>query len=421
MEHNPTNVENFTELTQLFRESNVTLLDEDISILDVIKTFLEKKYYSDTGFFIVDLSSLIEQYQKWTTMLPRIKPFYAIKCNPDSLLVKTLAILGAGFDCASKNEIISALEATGGDASRLLFANPTKADSHLKYARSVDVDLMTFDNMYELLKIVNYHPNSELIIRIKVDDSHSICKFNSKFGAHLDDVNNLMVLANTIGLKIVGVSFHVGSGCESTDAYRTAIRDARKVFDMGLNNNFKLKILDIGGGFPGTDSGKIKFEEIAAEINSAIDEYFPQDVFDEDYGLQIIAEPGRYFASVTHTLVLNVIAKNKVIDPNTKDPHFSYTLNDGVYGSFNCIVFDHACPLIKPFNERDGKTYDCTIYGPTCDSMDTISKNCKLPDLAIGEYVYVENFGAYTTAAASNFNGFQRTPCEYIFRCKKYA
>ena len=89
---------------------------------------------------------------------------------------------------------------------------------------------------------------------------------------------------------------------------------------------------------------------------------------------------------------------------------------DGVYGSFNCIMFDHAKPIIKPFNERDGKVYDCTVYGPTCDSMDTISNNCKLPDLAIGESVYIEDSGAYTTAAASNFNGFQRTPCEYIMR-----
>jgi diaminopimelate decarboxylase len=133
--------------------------------------------------------------------------------------------------------------------------------------------------------------------------------------------------------------------------------------------------------------------------------------------IEYIAEPGRYFASATHTLVLNVIAKNKIIDKQTKEPRFAYTLNDGVYSSFNCIMFDHAKPIIKPFNERDGKVYECTVYGPTCDSMDTISNNCKLPDLAIGESVYIENFGAYTTAAASTFNGFQRTPCEYIMRC----
>jgi len=276
---------------------------------------------------------------------------------------------------------------------------------------------MTFDNMFELFKIVNFHPNAQLILRIKVDDSYSTCRFNSKFGAELDDVDGLMKLAKTIGLDIVGVSFHVGSGCNNVEAYAIAIERSRKVFDIGKDNGYDLKILDIGGGFPGTDDSTVSFVDIAAKINESLEKFFPESEFSEDEGFKVIGEPGRYFASATHTLVLNVIAKNKICDKHTKEVKFAYTLNDGVYGSFNCIMFDHAKPIIKPFNERDGKVYDCTVYGPTCDSMDTISNNAKLPDLAIGESVYIENFGAYTTAAASTFNGFQRTPCEYIMKC----
>jgi diaminopimelate decarboxylase len=275
---------------------------------------------------------------------------------------------------------------------------------------------MTFDNMYELLKIINYNPDAKLIIRIKVDDSFSVCRFNSKFGADIENVEPLMKLAKSIGLDIVGVSFHVGSGCKNVQAYSMAIEKCKEVFKIAEQNGYHLKILDLGGGFPGTDDSVIKFEDIAKTINESLDKYFSEEEFPEDYGLQIIAEPGRYFASASHTLVLNVIAKNKFIDKETKEITYAYTLNDGVYGSFNCIVFDHAKPIIKPFNERNGKVYNCIVYGPTCDSMDTISKDSKLPDLAIGESVYIENSGAYTTAAASNFNGFQRTPCEYIIR-----
>jgi diaminopimelate decarboxylase len=46
--------------------------------------------------------------------------------------------------------------------------------------------------------------------------------------------------------------------------------------------------------------------------------------------------------------------------------------------------------------------------------MDKISTNCMLPDLSIGEVIYVENMGAYTIAASSNFNGFTSTECKYI-------
>jgi ornithine decarboxylase len=60
--------------------------------------------------------------------------------------------------------------------------------------------------------------------------------------------------------------------------------------------------------------------------------------------------------------------------------------------------------------------YSSTLFGPTCDSMDTIYDDVMLPELAIGDWVYVENFGAYTIAAASSFNGFQTCINKYVIR-----
>ena len=153
----------------------------------------------------------------------------------------------------------------------------------------------------------------------------------------------------------------------------------------------------------------ITFEAIANVVNSALNTYFKEGLTSGE--LNVIAEPGRYMVCSSHTLVASVIGKKyKSING---EKMINYYLNEGVYGSFNCIYFDHAKPIIKPYNERDGELYLSTVFGPTCDSIDVISTECRLPDLAIGEWVYVENFGAYTIAAASTFNGFQQTRCEY--------
>jgi ornithine decarboxylase len=149
--------------------------------------------------------------------------------------------------------------------------------------------------------------------------------------------------------------------------------------------------LDIGGGFEDTSN----FEEIAGVIKDAL------TVFK---GINVIAEPGRFFVSSSHTLVLNVIGKKGNIEKG-----FVYYLNDGIYGSFNCIFFDHVTPVICPFNERDGERYRSTIFGPTCDSIDKIAVDVELPELTVGEWCYVENFGAYTCAASTSFNGFHHT------------
>jgi diaminopimelate decarboxylase len=271
---------------------------------------------------------------------------------------------------------------------------------------------MTFDCEEELYKIKLYHPYAKLILRLAVDDSKSLCKFNKKFGCKLEQVLELLTIAKTLKLAVVGFSFHVGSGCSSSDNFYGAIKDCREAVDIAKTIGIEVSIIDIGGGFPGVDL-KISFEEIAKRVNDGIHDFFSMEV--ESGAVKFISEPGRYFAEKTHTLVLNVIGK-KIITDDSGEKMIVYYLNDGIYGSFNCIYFDHNNPTILPFNERDGKLFKSRLFGPTCDSIDLIADEIMLPELAISEIVYVENFGSYTVAASSNFNGFKTTVCKYIFR-----
>ena len=103
------------------------------------------------AFYVLDLGLLIQLFQQWGKALPRVKPFYAVKCSPDPALLSTLAELGTGFDCASKAEIAQVL-ALGVSTERILFANPCKMQAHVKYAASVGVNTMTFDSEMEVCK-----------------------------------------------------------------------------------------------------------------------------------------------------------------------------------------------------------------------------------------------------------------------------
>jgi diaminopimelate decarboxylase len=272
---------------------------------------------------------------------------------------------------------------------------------------------MTFDCEEELYKIKLYHPYAKLVLRLAVDDSKSLCKFNKKFGCKLTQVEELLTIARTLKLAVVGFSFHVGSGCSSADNFYEAIHDCRKAADIAAKIGIPIELIDIGGGFPGIDRN-IKFEDIAKKVNEAIQTFFGDDL--EAKKVRFIAEPGRYFAEGTHTLVLNVIGKKKVTDDITGEEIIVYYLNDGIYGSFGCIYFDHNNPTILPFNERDGKLNKSRLFGPTCDSIDLIADEIMLPELAVGEWCYVENFGSYTIASSSNFNGFKTSVFKYIFR-----
>jgi ornithine decarboxylase len=167
--------------------------------------------------------------------------------------------------------------------------------------------------------------------------------------------------------------------------------------------------IDIGGVFPGPDDVKVSFESMAEVINKGIDELFVNT-----HNIKFIAEPGRYFVASSHTIVCFIINKKEKIDKESGEKLITYYISDGVYKSFSNIIFDYAKPVFVPFNERNKKTYKSILYGESCDSLDIISKDCQLPYLAIGESIVVQNFGAYTTASASQFNGFSKAELFFI-------
>jgi len=358
-------------------------------------------------FYIVNLGAAVEKYIEWVCCMPKVEPFYAVKSNPDINLVRLLHFMGAGFDCASLAELQEALE-VGVHPDNIIFANPCKGVKHIEYARDNNVAKMTFDCIYELEKIMGIYPGAKLVLRLLPDDSNSTMPFGKKFGARLEDCPDIIRRCKELGADLIGVSFHVGSGCFSAQSYVDAVRLARTVFDLAENEGYSLSLLDIGGGFPGENTVTLSIGDIGQALSPELDKLFP--------GVRIIAEPGRFFCTTASTLVVNVNSK-KMRHYETPDgvitSEAKYYLSDGLYGSFNCIVFDHARPLPKSLRKSEKKIKSC-LFGPTCDSIDVICQDIMLPELEMGDWLYFPDMGAYTIAAASTFNGFEKPESKYF-------
>ena len=324
----------------------------------------------------------------------------AVKCNPDPEVLRLLAALDTGFDCASKTEIEQVLD-IGVDPSRIIYAHPCKNKSYLRYAAQQGVKQMTFDNADELYKIKANFPDAELYLRILTDDSMSTCRLSLKFGASLDVTKELLELALALGLNVVGVSFHIGSGASDPQSFAKAVQDSRFVFDQAQEVGYDLKTLDVGGGFSGD-----LFEEMAQVLSEALDLHFPPSV-------RIIGEPGRYYVASAFTLACNVIARRDVLHPITRLTSYMLYVNDGVYGNFSNIIFDHKQPLpqilrrCRGEDETTARMIEYSIWGHSCDGIDRIMGSCTLPGvLDVGDWLYFEEMGAYTKCSATKFNGF---------------
>jgi len=385
-----------------------------------VQRVVDKDATHGEPFFVIDLGSVYRKHKQWQRMLPRVQPFYAMKCCNESKILESLVSLGTGFDCASRGEIEHMLK-LGVEPSRIIFAHPAKSVSHIRYAREVGVDLMTFDGEIELLKIKEHFPSARMILRILADDPHAVCNLGNKFGAAPSDTLAILQSAKALGIDVVGVSFHVGSGCSNAEAFHDAVASARRVFNEAATVGYQLSILDIGGGFPGHDSSRISFKDIATVLNDALERYFP-----EDSGVKIMAEPGRYYVASAGVLAVNVTSKRVVKHESAEGTELTtmYYVNDGVYGSLNCLMYDHAVvnPILlrEATPSKDTPMVRCSIWGPTCDGLDIIVKGYDMPEAQIGDWIIFEDAGAYTLAAGSCFNGFQRPSHIYTFSASEH-
>jgi ornithine decarboxylase len=105
---------------------------------------------------------------------------------------------------------------------------------------------------------------------------------------------------------------------------------------------YDFDLLDIGGGFPGADNACPSFQDMAADIRGSLDLHFPHGC-----GVRIIGEPGRFLVAAAFTLVTCVIGRRQVAKEDGTDLRYMYYVNDGVYGSFNCILYDHSIVKAK--------------------------------------------------------------------------
>jgi len=353
-----------------------------------------------TPLFIVDHNQLRKNYAQFKKYLPRVQAYYAVKANSDPAIVSTLYKAGASFDVASMPEFLvvhenikdlPAKQRQDFIWDKIVYANPIKANETLRELDQYK-PLVTYDNVHEILKIKKHAPHAGLALRLKVPNTGAMVELSSKFGCPPGEAVTLIQAAHEAGLIVEGLSFHVGSQCTNFENYVQALSLTSGIFKEAADRGFKLKLIDIGGGFPAHyDDNVGPFRVLAQKINSELDRLFPKDI-------EILAEPGRFLVATCGTLVAKIIGKA------FRDGKLCYYINDGVYHTFSGIIFDHCPYHLKSF--KSGPTQICSVFGPTCDALDTISLAEELPDLELDDLVYSPNIGAYSHASATYFNGF---------------
>lgn len=345
-----------------------------------------------TPLLVIDRVLLKQAYGEIVASLPGAEVFYAVKANPHPEVLATLAGLGCGFEVSSIPELEAVL-APGVPISRVISSNPIKRPDFIQRGHAAGLDRFAFDSETELEKLARWAPGCRVYVRLTVDNSGSEWPLSEKYGVSAERAVELLLAAARAGLKPFGVTFHVGSQCRDAESWVRAIQTCHVIYRQLETHGLPLSMLSVGGGQPVHHIRPVpSFETIGHRIGVTVKELFGPNP------PRLTVEPGRALVGAAGTLVSSVIGTAR-----RGDDTWVY-LDAGV---FNALMETIEGFRYELWTERQGPRRPVTVAGPSCDSVDTLFSVEPLPELAVGDRVYILNAGAYSLSYASSFNGFE--------------
>ncbi|MES2208146.1 MAG: type III PLP-dependent enzyme [Pseudomonadota bacterium] len=362
---------------------------EEISLsFSHVREHIQKGY--NRPFLIVDSSIVRNKSRRFKASMPIVQPHFAVKSNPDPRVLKVLIQEGVGFEIASIAELDILLDLNV-RPEEIFYSNPMKSRAYIEYAWEKGVKWYVIDSVEELEKVFSVSPEAKMYVRYDTSNVGSDWPLSGKFGAFPDEITRIIQHASELGAQLEGVTCHVGSQCLNVDNWVQGIRRGKAIFEEMREAGLTPTLMNLGGGYPVQHTKPIpSIETIASAINAELEDV-PETI-------RVMAEPGRYLVSDAAYYVCRVVG---TASRGTK--RWIYW-DAGVFGG---VIETTEGLRYTIETDRVGEPIEWTVAGPTCDSVDICMRDVLLPcDLREGDFIYIKNSGAYTTAYASNFNGF---------------
>lgn len=335
------------------------------------------------AFLLANEDQLVANCQ-WAQDFPYTQPYFDVSCNACPWLLKALSDLKFKFACQSKVELQHVL-AQGIEASSLYFASPTKVASHMKFASSNKIPLMSFGSFNELKKIQKAAPDTGLLLPLQTPTGHP-----ETDRQWLDLLN----AAKDLGLNVMGVSFdgdmlHQGH-------FNKMMALTRMAFSIGHSLGHSMKIVNVGNALDILD--KDVFGRTVRQHLDGLPDF------------QIMAHFGVSFIENVFSCGAKVIGKRVAAYQQQN----TLVINDGIFSSFRRSLVDekHTCDntAVMTLNSKNREETDFVfdVFGSSGDDLDVVAQ-----DLVLGhnveeeDWLFFANMGAFSIGANTNMKSIK--------------
>ena len=376
-----------------FHYKNNVFNIENVNVLDIAKNI-------GTPVYCYSLNAIKNNYKQFQKNLPNNSIIcYAVKSNPNLSILSLLGSLGAGADVVSEGEIRRAI-AAGISPNKIVFSGVGKTEQEINFALDNRILQFNIESIEELSLINTIACQKNIIapvsIRINPNinaDTHNKITTGlkvNKFGISEESINQILN-KDLIGIRIIGISVHIGSQISNLHIFQNTIDRIKKIIKTFKQHNIQIIRADLGGGLG------IPYK--SSDVFPTIQEYgnlLTQNFQNENY--QIICEPGRALVGNTGILVTKVLYRKN----NQEKNHI--ILDAGMNDLIRPALYDAEHTIIPAISSTSTQLQSYDIVGPICESDDTFAYNYHINNLQKGEVVVICTTGAYGSSMSSNYN-----------------
>ncbi|MBU0468397.1 MAG: diaminopimelate decarboxylase [Candidatus Omnitrophica bacterium] len=392
-----------------FKYKNGEFYCENVKVSSVAKKV-------GTPFYLYSYKTLVDHFNKIKKAFKDIDPLicFAMKCNDNMAVVKSLIDQGAGCDIVSVGELKKAL-IVNADPKKIVFASVGKTEEEISAALKAGILFFNVESLPELEEINRISKKlrikTQATLRINPDvkaitnDRIATGTLDKKFGIDLETTRKILKRQKDFpNVKINGIHMHIGSQILSVEPYVIALKKINEFLKSIEKDGIKLEYLDIGGG--------IGINYLGNEANTVqmfADAIMPQL---KKTRLKIIFEPGRFIAGNAGIFVTKVVyfKDNGVKNFLIVDAGMNDFMRPSLYNAYHEIV---------PLKKTSAKKIKVDVVGPICESGDFFAKDRMLPKLNKDDIIAMMGAGAYGYVMASNYNVRGR-PAEVMVKGSRF-
>jgi diaminopimelate decarboxylase len=331
---------------------------------------------------------------------------YAVKANPNPAVLSILAREGLGGDIVSIGEYRAARTA-GMAPDTILFSGVGKTAEEMAEALAGGLLQFNLESIEEAqtLSAVAQSMGVETPVALRINPdveagTHAKIttgKADNKFGLPAAGaIASFKALRELPGLKVIGITVHIGSQLTSLDPLETAFERLGTLIRDLRAEGFALEIADLGGGL-GVPYGPGQPEPPSPSDYGAMVRRVTRD-----WGIRLAFEPGRLITGNSGVLLSRVVR----VKPGETHPWLivDAAMNDlmrpALYDAY------HHVEAVRP----SGRRSTAHVVGPVCESGDTFAMAREMDEAQEGDLVIFRTAGAYGAAMSSGYNSRPLTP-----------